>query len=411
MSLGVQYEEVGRNYKYSNYLIREGNAIYNSLTDEIVFVQDEIKDRKELIRRWFLVPENFDVLTASDIIRQSHLGKQSGPGKNLKTNYVIFTTTACNGSCEYCFERDYKNITMSKDVAEDISKYIVRSHAPAVKIGIKWFGGEPLVNKNAINIISSRIENKVDFKSTMCSNGDLLSDCTDEEFKLWKLSSIQLTLDDVGDSYDRIKGLNSGAYSRLKETVSRLSDLNILAQLRIHFNPDKGIEPCLKIVDEFKNYKNVQMYSRILYDSASVDDYKKLLTIEQAILDAKRGSFNIPKQGIGSHCMGDNSHVACITPEGLLTPCEHYAYGEHIYGSIYSKNKRQDILDKWSVREKYVTPFCKECPLYPSCRKLVMCPAEGKCSDGYQYYQIETIKRALRKKVEEINGRDSNTNN
>lgn len=410
-SLGVQHEEVGRSYKYSNYLIREGNAIYNSLTDEIVFVQDEKLDRKELIRRWFLVPEDFSVLTASDIIRQSYLGKQSGPGRNLKTNYVIFTTTACNGNCEYCFEKNYKTISMTESVAENVANYIIRSHAPRTKVSIKWFGGEPLVNKDAINLITSRISDKVDFKSTMCSNGDLLSDCTDDEFKLWRLKSVQLTLDDVGDAYDKIKGLKSGAYARLKETVSRLNDLGITSQLRIHFNPDKGIEPCLKIVDEFKSFKNVQMYSRILYDSATIKDYEALLTIEQAINDSKNRTFKIPKMEIGSHCMGDNRHVACITPEGLLSPCEHYAYGEHIYGSIYNKNRNEDILKKWSVREKYVTPSCKECPLYPSCRKLVMCPAEGKCSEGYQYYQIETIKRALRKKVEEINGRDSNTNN
>ena len=102
--------------------------------------------------------------------------------------------------------------------------------------------------------------------------------------------------------------------------------------------------------------------------------------------------------------MSDSRKIACITPTGNLSPCEHFAYGEHVYGSIYSKDRNEDILKKWSVREKYVTPTCKNCPLYPSCRKIVMCPAEGKCSEGYQYYQIETIKRALRKKVEEING-------
>ena len=399
-TLGVQYEDIGRSYEYSKYLVREGNAIFNSLTSEIVLVEDEIKDRKELLRRWFLVPDDYDVRTASDMICQRILAKQKGPGGNLKTNYVIFTTTACNASCSYCFEKGYKVLTMTDTVAEDVADYIIRSHAP--KINIKWFGGEPLVNKKVIDIITSKITDKVDFRSAMSTNGDLLSECSDDDFRRWKLRRVQLTLDDVGMNYDKIKGLKDGAYLRLKETVERLEKLGITIQLRIHYNPDIGSEPCFKIIDDFKDYKNVSMYSRILYDKATIDDYKVLLSIEDEILKVGRGNFVAPKRASGNNCMGDNPHVACITPEGKLSLCEHYAYGEYMYGDIYTQNVDRKLLNTWSVKAKYQLPECKSCPIYPICRKIVMCPAEGKCSDGYQYYQIETIKRALRKKVEEI---------
>lgn len=401
-TLGVQYEDSGRSYSYSKYLIREGNAIYNSLTSEAVLLEDEKKDRNELLRRWFLVPEGYDVLTASDMIRQRLVAKQKGPGGSLKTNYVIFTTTACNASCSYCFENGYKILTMSDAVAEDVGDYIIRSHAP--KVNIKWFGGEPLVNKKAIDIVTSKITGKVDFRSAMSSNGDLFGECSNEDLKRWKLKRVQFTLDDSGSNYDVIKGLKDGAYLRLKETVARLGELGIVVQLRIHYNPDVGPEPCFKIIEDFKDFKNVRMYSRILYDKATIDNYKVLLRIEDEILNTGKGYLTLPKRASGNNCMGDNPHVACITPEGKLSLCEHYAYGDYMYGSIYSRTTDKGLLDKWSVKEKYQSSNCRECPIYPICRKLTMCPAEGKCSDGYQYYQIETIKRALRKKVEEVNG-------
>ena len=408
-TLGVQYEDAGRIYGYSKYLIREGNAIFNSLTSEVILLEDEKKDRNELIRRWFLVPDGFDVMTASDMIRQRIIAKQKGPGSNRKTSYVIFTTTACNASCSYCFEKGCDILTMSDSVAEDVGKYIIETHAP--KVRIKWFGGEPLVNKRPIDIISSKLTDKVDFRSSMSTNGDLLDECTDEDFKRWRLKSVQFTLDDVENGYDRIKGLKVGAYSRLKETVSRLGNLGITVQIRIHYNPDIGPEPCFKIIEDFKDFKNVRMYGRILYDKATINDYKVLLSIEDEILKTGKGNLIIPKRASGNNCMGDNPQVACITPEGKLSLCEHYAYGEYMYGSIYTQNVDWNLRNNWTIKAKYQDSKCKLCPLYPICRKIVMCPAEGKCSDGYQYYQIETIKRALRKKVEEINGRDSNTNN
>lgn len=408
--LGPQFVEDNIEYIENKYVIRNENLYYNCLTDEIVLA-DKTEDRDQLIRRWYLVPKYFDIKSVDHLIRQNYKRTAYGPGSFLKRNYIIFTTTACNASCEYCFEKGMRPLTMSKEVGLDVANYIIKSHDPSRKFKIKWFGGEPLVNKEAINVISDALNDaKLNYYSDISSNGDLLDLCTDEELRNWKVTGIQFTLDAVGEEYDRIKGLPNGAYERLKKSVSRLEKLGIKAKIRIHVNTKKEEKPWYKIVDEFKDFSNVTMYARLLYQESSKSDYDELLALEDYITD-NTGKVFFPIFSINSHCMADNSRMACITPNGELSPCEHYAYGELMYGSIYSSEHKYDVHKEWGKRRKTSEEMCLSCPLYPLCRQNTMCPAEGKCSEGYQYYQIETIKRALRKKVEEINGRDSNTDN
>jgi len=404
--LGTQIYDPNVKYVINPYLIREGNAVFNSLTDEAVLLEDKDLE-SELVRRWILIPKDADVTTLMYLIRQRKIAGKNAPGSNLKSFYTIFTTTACNARCGYCFEKNSKILTMSDETAEKVADYIIRSRLKNDNpIRLKWFGGEPLCNKKVINIISQKlIDNNVKFTAQITSNGDLFDTCTDSELKdIWHLNIVQLTVDDIGKNYDNIKVLPSGAYDRLKKTIERLGRLKIRVHLRIHYNPEIGFDTCKKIIEEFKNYPSLLMYTRLVFHNESKEYYDNLIKVENEIEAAGKRKYGFPNFSAPNHCMADAKQMVTITPEGYFVPCEHYAYGEHVYGSVFSRDKNQDILNKWSEREKYTKESCKDCVLYPSCRKLTMCPAEGKCSDGYQYYQIETIKRALRKKVEEING-------
>lgn len=399
--LSIPPQQLEKDIKYveSPYLIKEDRAIFNSLSGEIVIVEDITKDKNDLIKRWFYVPEGFDTSSLCHIIRQRNL--LSLKNNNLKGSYIIFTTTACNASCEYCFEKGFDILTMDEKTANDVADYIIRTHNPSLKaIYLKWFGGEPLVNKAAINIICDRLKKAgVCYYSSIFTNGDLLPRCSDDEFKLWKIRQVQLTVDDTEDDYSRIKGLPSNAYDNLKTSIKRLEDFKIKVSLRIHYNPVKGTDACYKIIDDLKKYPNVSLYIRSLYGEHTKEEYEEVLKLEDYITHETGKTFTIPKVNLTSHCMADNPSVACITPKGELSPCEHYAYGKHMYGSIYSSEVNRDVLDKWSIREKHLDSKCKQCPLYPSCRKITMCETEGSCSDGYLYYQLETIKRYLRNKI------------
>jgi radical SAM protein with 4Fe4S-binding SPASM domain len=405
-TLGVQTVEPDLTYVESPYLVKEDNLIYNALTREAVVVDSISEEIPYLIGNWFYIPKNFDASALYHLIRQRRLNIDNGPGSSLKHSYTIFTTTACNASCSYCFEKGYDVLTMSEKTASDVASYILRTRNPRRSTNIEWFGGEPLCNKKAMTIISSALnKNGVNLTSGITTNGSLLPICTDKELRdIWHVTHMQLTFDNVGSEYSKAKGLPDSSYDELIKSMERLERLNISVLVRVHYNPEVGKEACFKIVDAVSRFSNARPYTRLLYDNGGVEYYKDILEIDDRIEANGKRRFVFPSVTETNHCMADTNRVVAITPEGKLSPCGHYAYGEMMFGDIYSNQIDRGILTAWKVREKAVKPECKTCPIYPSCRKITMCPAEGKCSDGYQYYQIESIKRALRLRGNMSNG-------
>ena len=391
MALGDQMAFPGVEYLMHDYVFQEGNVLYNTLTGEAVIADED--DHDELIRKWFLTPSGMNLAGLAHMVRQK--AKQMTNPRSVN-RYVIFTTTGCNAHCEYCYQAGSDISVMSEETAADVAEYIRSKANSGLTVNIRWFGGEPLSNKNVINLICTDLanHNRV-YVSSMSSNGDLFPTVSDDEIRLWKLSNVQFTVDDVGEDYDRIKGLPSGAYERLKNTVARIGELGVHSTIRVHYDPTKGSDVCYQIIEDFKDYKTAGMYAALLYDGVkSVSDYEELLRIENKMIEYGKLRAKLPEVYTGISCMADNRSMACITPNGELTPCEHCLCGES-YGSIYTKDIDQNILDKWACKRKDADE-CENCKLYPSCEILCKCEATGKCDEGYRHYQEEKIRRALR---------------
>ena len=109
-----QVIEPGINYVLSPYVIKDENAYYNVLSEEAVLIDDLEKDKRTLINHWFYIPDGFDTSSLCHTLRQKSLLQAGGPGSRLKSLYTIFTTTACNASCEYCFEKGCDILTMEE---------------------------------------------------------------------------------------------------------------------------------------------------------------------------------------------------------------------------------------------------------------------------------------------------------
>lgn len=389
--LGSQKREDGIKYRDSRFVIADGEAIYNTLTGEALYQADD----NTLIERWFMVPEEMDEAMLAYLIRQRNMEHSDGPGTSIKSKFVIFTTTLCNADCVYCYEKGVKAMTMDAKTAVDVAAYIMDHSNNGIRI--RWFGGDPLMNIQAIDAITEILNREGrEFTSEIFTNGDRLDMVDDETLKnKWHTDYVQLTVDDIGAEYERLKGLPEGAFSRLEKTVRRLSEANINVKLRIHYHPGKGIKAPKRVVDAFGNIDNVTIYAVMLYDGGDDLDYDGLLEVQDYAIKAGGIPFSIPPVRYGVSCMAENRKVACITPDGHLSPCEHYPYGED-YGSIYDKGYDRDALARWKAKSRN---YCDKCVLYPSCGKYVLCPAEGKCSPAEIRYKAERIKRAMRARL------------
>lgn len=394
--LGQQTIEPNVVYAPIPGLIQEGPILFNPLTEEAIIVEDAEKERKSLVQKWYLVPQRFDVKTAAHCMRQKQLALNNAPGIARRT-YTIFTTTACNAACKYCFERNLDRITMSDETALRTARYIEKTRTKRQAVRLRWFGGEPLVNRKAIDTICGYLfERNIPYISVMSSNGDLFPGISDDDLKRWRLRKVQFTFDDTGKEYDRIKGLPSGAYERINATIDRLSELGIVSEIRVHYHPSKGAEPCFRIIKDMEKHTGITMYVRIVYDRESPEDYAEVFRIEDEIIEHGWMKPQFPAYSNGTHCMADNRGSATIGVNGDLSPCEHYAYGMEMYGSLRSKHFDGAVLARWVERTKHTDGMCVDCPLYALCEKITACPAEGQCGNGYREYRIMSLKRAMK---------------
>ena len=394
-TLGQQTEEAGIEYDYHKYLIRYEDVIYNSFTGEVVRVEDEENDRRELISKWFMIPKDLDPRGLSYLSRENRISKS----KTITTvnRYTIFTTVKCNAACEYCFQHGGIDASMSRETANGVATYILNNSSRLEPIKITWFGGEPLVNREPINVICTRLRNQnVPYQSEMSSNGYLFDKVSDGEVYLWNLKKVQFTADLPGDAYDKMKGLPSGAYEKLKETAKRFENLSVLAQIRVHYHPEFGLDVAKQIVDDFKGYKRVSMYPAMIYDEhRTKEDYDNLLKLEDYMIESGVLRYVPSSPGRPVYCMGDNPSSRCIRVDGTFTTCEHFYEGNTI-GSITATETDYDLLHEWQRKRKHEIK-CYDCPLFPACELLANCPSIGKCEDGYGYFRVEEIRNALRR--------------
>ncbi len=71
---------------------------------------------------------------------------------------TIAPTLNCNFACVYCYERERGSnlvLNMTKEKAENLVKFISKQIKNGIKkLSIAWYGGEPLLNLDIINLSS-----------------------------------------------------------------------------------------------------------------------------------------------------------------------------------------------------------------------------------------------------------------
>ena len=203
----------GEPYRLMHFVVRqpveEGLLLYNVLTRAVVLLTPEEARAMEedaaavpaLVAKWFAVPLSFDDRNLAREVRA--VGKMLEKRPKGITGYTILTTTDCNARCFYCYEKGRRRIPMTDRTARKAAEFILRN-SPGEKVHLRWFGGEPLYNKGVISLICGLLRDaKVDYRSSMVSNGYLFDDQTiAEAVGLWNLEKVQITLDGTEEIYN-----------------------------------------------------------------------------------------------------------------------------------------------------------------------------------------------------------------
>lgn len=363
------------------------------LTPEEYAAPDTLPD---LRGGWFRVPQEMNDQKYADHVRFLRQTMHKKP-KHI-TNYVIFTTTDCNARCFYCYELGRSRIPMSAETAHKAADYIA-AHCGGEKVGIQWFGGEPLFNKAVIDIICTDLAAKgVEYHSTMISNGYLFDDATVKQaVELWKLKRIQITLDGTEEVYNRSKAFiykdGPSPYQVVLANIERLLDAGISVGIRLNMD-NHNAENLMLLADElharFAGRKRFFVYSHTLFEfsgnlSAHVraEEERRQLYEKQTQLRRKLEKYGIGQKDALSkdtrlnHCMADGGSSLTILPGGELGLCEHYTENNlvgHLDSEELDTAMVQSFRERWEQMED-----CPTCFYYPECIRLKKCTEYKEC--------------------------------
>ena len=425
--LGQQRMNERTLYRLSTHCMRieqpEGVLLYHTLTGELILLTHveagQLKELsgpvplalEELVHRWFLRPQGADDMALADQVRQiaEHFKKK----KTALTRYSIFTTTACNARCFYCYETGWNKSSMSEQTALDTANYIAE-HCGGKSVHLRWFGGEPLVNIRAIDVIADSLrQHGVEFRSTMTTNGYLFDEALVRRARnVWNLELAQITLDGTEEVYNRCKAYvnpEGSPFQRVLRNIGLLLDVGIQVKVRLNMGRDNAEDMYMlidQLAERFARKPGFGVYQTLLWENTGMDprsytaeerrSYTQKLQSLRAYAEKKGIAAREPlrRRFAPDACNGDSNSSTTVTPEGRLGRCDSCMDGA-IWGSIYSDEVDEEVIRQWKER-KPPEEVCKDCYVYPQCLRLKKCPGwPERCSPIELARREDKLRRAV----------------
>lgn len=408
----------------------EGVLVFNTLTGELILLEpheyriftEECPEKAdmdgvagELARRLFLLPAEIDEFAFVDDLRFMYELKQKKRSRQHK--YYIYTTTGCNARCPYCFEEGVRPRTMNKETALRAAEYMIECSG-GQKLFLVWFGGEPLMNKAAMDAICERLRGSgVEFESIIKTNGYLFEPEGIAEYRSrCNLSFAQIPLDGMGEEYNGTKAYvnvpeGTDPYLRVMENIRSLLESGIRVDVRFNIGLKNASETAAILSElkrRFSSYEGFAVYPQVLNEGA----FSAFTAIERRMLfEAQksayvfcrengiriaRGLYSLPSLKLHS-CFADDPRFAGISPEGKLCKCPENPNSPHIFGDIFEGPANENEGEKAVVYEKHDWQCCRRCPFYPNCVNLRLCVARGReCDEFHRDFRLWKVKRIMR---------------
>lgn len=300
----------------------------------------------------------------------------------------------CNLKCKYCFagEGNYhgEKTQMSLEVGQKAIDFVVENSGSRKNIEIDFFGGEPLLNLDAVKGIVEYAREKENtcgkhFRFTITTNGMLLKD-EEMDYLNSTMDNIVLSLDGRKDVHDRmrVRKDGSGSYDAIVPKFQRMAakrgdrdyyvrgtftannldfSADVLHMAELGFDqlsvepvvlPDgSGYEIRKEYLPElFREYEKLAAeLLKLRKEGRKVNFFHFMIDLEGGPCVAKR------MRGCGS-----GAEYLAVTPQGDLFPCHQFAgIKEFRLGDIYSGISRPDITDAFKRINVYTKKTCREC--------------------------------------------------
>ncbi len=341
-------------------------------------------ERQELSERWFLVPKDMDETALFEGL-QRLLYLYSSRSKLYFC--TIFTTTACNARCFYCFEQGFQTVTMSPETVKDTLAFLLRNRDPNRRLHLRWFGGEPLAAPQVIDQISAGLtEAGVDFEAAMITNGLLIDEKTLAKMTgPWRIRRLQITLDGNEAEYNRRKNYlrpYPSAFRELLGVLRRLMDSPVAVVLRCNVDRNNvySLQEMLEVLARALPQKgNFFPYFTLLNSERTGErDAELFRSCLEAKLYARDLGFpyvpQAPLHKTRTHiCAAENPYgTAVVAADGVLYNCDRLT-PDRITGNVREGFTRHELLKTFAMPDP-VSEKCRDCCFLTSCTSFSRCP-------------------------------------
>lgn len=411
----------------SKYEVDKGYMLINNITSAMVYVwkseymhlfekewnTDYMRFLKE---NFFLVPIDYNDFEECEKVRKRFLPDLDKSTCFANPSYfTILTTTECNARCFYCYEKGRKQFPMTDEIANKVADFIVRVRDRSKPVHIGWFGGEPTFNTKPMDIIYDKlIAEGVPYSSSIISNGYLIDEEMCKNFvEKYKINNIQVTIDGIGDKYDKIKNYiyedDESAFDRVINNVERMLQHGIRVAIRMNLdlhNADSLKQLIYFLRGRLGRYSNLYPYVYPIFEETLERNeehrVKVFKHLEEILFILDECNFmEEAKMHSGlklQHCMVDSTDSILIGPRGDIGLCEHYTT-EHFFSHI-DHYEEKDWNEIQAFRD-YLEPneLCKTCPLLPNCLRIDLCQDIRYCDKHVKAWRIQEAGYAARNMV------------
>lgn len=363
---------------FYGYIIKISKYKYNFLVNNLFY---KFKNTElELLK-------NMKFIVKSKIDEQEELKKHlyKLKYKSNSLTITILTTMECNLACLYCHEKGMIcKKYLKRDKIDDINNWIEKE---VDKNGYKsvliyFYGGEPTLNINAIERISSNFlklkeKKHINCEFTLTTNGTLLNDDIVNKLLTFGIKDIQITIDGPKEVHDYRKPFldNTGTFDIIVGNIEKYCEL---LNFTIRSNVDKHnfdrIPELIDFISE-KSFKNkINFYIDFVSSIHNTNSFcnNNIITdltemskvVELWKYQVKRGIPLIGKNVIEGLCGNLSKSNVTISVDGKLSICpglcsiKELEIGDVLSGFNHKYSMMVDV-DIWED--------CLSCKYAPMC--------------------------------------------
>lgn len=367
-SIGKFDEENMRRYETDTF----DEHIMEKLTDKGIYVSEEFDEVAKI---------------AED--------RSDGISDSTKKCFRIWTTSACNARCYYCYEKGIEAISMDTDTADAVVKYMESALNPGDNLYLEWFGGEPLLNHAIISYIMDKVKKICSYKNCkifgkMITNGSLVTKEIAEKMKNdWMISFVQITLDGYGKVYNDVKAYvcpEKWYFEKIVDNIKLLNQTGIQIGIRLNYDT-RNYEELKELIEymhnECKELNGITYYVYPLWSCLNEKERDKFISSTQAdhlyveliklLVDKKMCTLNkaLRISYKRNQCMSCSKYSFSVFPNGKLGKCSETF--KQTIGDVWVGIEDEKIYDFWTQVD--IDDKCKECKYLPFC--------QGGCRSSY----------------------------